>query len=59
MSRSARRIIRLGLGLCLFGLILRGEIYYPWKEGAVGALHASSWAGLVLGRKIKLDAQGG
>jgi hypothetical protein len=48
MSRSARRIIRLGLGLCLFGLILRGEIYYPWKEGAVGALHASSWAGLVL-----------
>jgi len=48
MSRNAQRIIRLGLGLCLFGLILRGEIYYPWKEGAVGALHASSWAGLVL-----------
>jgi len=48
MSRNARRIVRLGLGLCLFGLILRGEIYYPWKEGAIGALHAPAWAGLVL-----------
>ncbi len=48
MTRWVQGIIRFGLGLCLWGHMLQGEIYYPWKEGAVGALHAPAWAGLVL-----------
>ncbi|MBM3297274.1 MAG: hypothetical protein FJY83_06705 [Candidatus Aminicenantes bacterium] len=42
------RLLGLTLGTVLSVLIMGAEVYYPWKDVYVGALHAPSWAGLVL-----------
>ncbi|OGD30380.1 MAG: hypothetical protein A2Y56_09100 [Candidatus Aminicenantes bacterium RBG_13_63_10] len=48
MPRKVFRALSLTLGVVLAIPLGKGEVYYPWKETAVGALHAPAWAGLVL-----------
>jgi len=47
MTHRVRRFLSLSLGLLLGIPLIKGEVYYPWKETAAGALHAPAWAGLV------------
>jgi hypothetical protein len=50
MNLLKKVVLFLGC-LCLFfqtSALLRGEIFYPWKDVYIGALEAKNWFGLVL-----------
>ncbi|MFQ5722318.1 MAG: hypothetical protein ACE5GI_07480, partial [Candidatus Aminicenantales bacterium] len=48
MTFKAKKLIIAAILLGLFGLSLKAEIYYPWKNIYIGSYQNNAWAGLIL-----------